>query len=95
MGTGMDLPSSERESASRITLVFLGRLEDLAGGGSRAVAAASSIDAVIDALEPQLARALREPRVKLAVNGILLQDNDAPVLRHGDEIAFLPPVSGG
>ena len=36
-----------------------------------------------------------DPRVKLAVNGILLQDTDAPVLKEGDEIAFLPPVSGG
>ena len=26
---------------------------------------------------------------------VLLQDTDAPVLKDGDEIAFLPPVSGG
>ncbi|WP_231568441.1 MoaD/ThiS family protein [Novosphingobium malaysiense] len=76
-------------------LVFLGRLEDLAGGSSRKVPLAPSIDAVLDGLDPALASALREPRVKLAVNGILLQDTDAPVLKDGDEIAFLPPVSGG
>jgi molybdopterin synthase sulfur carrier subunit len=91
----MDSPASEKETAARVTLVFLGRLEDLAGGGSRAVSLASGIDALIDTLEPELARALREPRVKIAVNGALLGDGAAPVLKQGDEIAFLPPVSGG
>lgn len=78
-----------------LTLVFLGKLEDVAGAGSLSVPLLASIDAVIDALEPTLAHALRAPRVKLAVNGVLLTDRDAPVLRDGDEIAFLPPVSGG
>lgn len=78
-----------------INLVFLGRLEDTAGGGNRSVPLASSVDAVIDALEPELGRALKGPRVKLAVNGILLRDRESLVLKDGDEIAFLPPVSGG
>ena len=78
-----------------ITLVFLGRLEDMAGGGKRSVPLAPSIDAVLDALEPELGQALKAAKIKLAVNGILLQDRDAPVLKDGDEIAFLPPVSGG
>jgi len=80
---------------SGVTLVFLGRLESVAGGGSRKLALSPTIDALIETLEPSLVSALREPRVKLAVNGILLQDTDAPVLKDGDEIAFLPPVSGG
>lgn len=78
-----------------INLVFLGRLEDLAGADSRAITAVACIDDVIAGLEPTLANALREPRIKLAVNGILVQDMDAPLLKDGDEIAFLPPVSGG
>lgn len=78
-----------------LNLVFLGRLEDAAGGPARSLPLVPSIDEAIDSLGPQLAGMLREPRVKLAVNGILLQDNDAPVLKDGDEIAFLPPVSGG
>lgn len=73
----------------------MGRLEDVAGAGDILVPAASSIDAVLATLDPALAEALRAPRVKLAVNGVLLRDADAPVLREGDEIAFLPPVSGG
>lgn len=86
---------SDEENALSVKLVFLGRLEDLAGGSSRTVPLEPSIDAVLDSLDPDLAKALRAPRVKLAVNGILLQDTDAPVLKEGDEIAFLPPVSGG
>lgn len=78
-----------------LNMVFLGKLEDVAGCGARAVPLVGSLDEAIDSLEPGLAEALRGPRVKLAVNGILLQDRDAPVLRDGDEIAFLPPVSGG
>lgn len=53
------------------------------------------LDEVLEGLEPELAETLRSGKVKLAVNGILLQDMDAPVLKDGDEIAFLPPVSGG
>lgn len=78
-----------------IKLVFLGRLEDVAGAGERQVTGAKCIDEIFAGLETELAEALRAPRVKLAVNGILLQDRDAPVLKDGDEIAFLPPVSGG
>ncbi|GAM04849.1 MoaD/ThiS family protein [Novosphingobium sp. MBES04] len=78
-----------------LNMVFLGKLEDVAGCGAREVELTGTLDDAIDSLGPQLASALREPRVKLAVNGILLQDRDAPVLRDGDEIAFLPPVSGG
>jgi molybdopterin synthase sulfur carrier subunit len=78
-----------------LTLVFLGRLEDVAGGGKRSVPLQPCVDAVLDSLEPELGKTLRASKVKLAVNGVLLRDTDAPVLRDGDEIAFLPPVSGG
>ncbi|HKT85133.1 MAG TPA: MoaD/ThiS family protein [Novosphingobium sp.] len=78
-----------------LDLVFLGRLEEAAGGGKRSVPLLPCVDAVLDSLEPHLREAVRAPKVKLAVNGILLQDSDAPVLKDGDEIAFLPPVSGG
>ena len=78
-----------------LRLVFLGRLEDVAGAGERTVAHAPTIAAVLAALEPELARALGEARVKRAVNGALLREGEAPALNDGDEIAFLPPVSGG
>ena len=78
-----------------LRLVFLGRLEDVAGAGERLVPLVATVDAAIAALEGPLAQALVAPRVRLAVNGILLHDTDAPLLKDGDEIAFLPPVSGG
>jgi len=77
-----------------IKLVFLGRLEDLAGAAERAVDAAASLDDVLAGLEPELASALRGERIKLAVNGHVVAAS-AVSLADGDELAFLPPVSGG
>jgi molybdopterin synthase sulfur carrier subunit len=76
------------------TLVFLGRLEDAAGGPERAVAT-GPFATVLAALEPQLAEALREPFIRMALNGVLVADPQTVVLADGDELAFLPPVSGG
>lgn len=78
-----------------LKLVFLGRLEDVAGGPEREVVMAASIDDVLAALDEELAAALRADKVKVAVNGMMFHDCNAPVLKDGDEIAFLPPVSGG
>jgi molybdopterin synthase sulfur carrier subunit len=78
-----------------LKLVFLGRLEDVAGAAEREVETVDSVEAVLASLDPALAAALQADRVKLAVNGMLLHDRGAPVLKDGDELAFLPPVSGG
>lgn len=78
-----------------LKLVFLGRLEDAAGAPELAVAPASSLDAVLADLDPALAAALSGERVRLALNGTLVADRGALTLRDGDELAFLPPVSGG
>ena len=78
-----------------LRLVFLGRLEDVAGEGERTVALVPGINALFASLEPALVEALQAPRVKIALNGALLQGSDSPLLKDGDEIAFLPPVSGG
>ncbi|MBX9644897.1 MAG: MoaD/ThiS family protein [Novosphingobium sp.] len=75
-------------------LVFLGRLEDLAGAGEREVPA-GPLEAVLAALEPDLAVALLGERVRIALNGALLANRGGIVLGEGDELAFLPPVSGG
>lgn len=87
--------SAGGQQVAGIRLVFLGRLEDAAGTGELTVPPAASIDAVLAALDPGLAGVLREPRVKCAINGVLLREGDVPQLKDGDEIAFLPPVSGG
>jgi molybdopterin synthase sulfur carrier subunit len=77
-----------------VRLLFLGRLEDLAGASERTVAAGSLAD-VLAALGPELAAALQGERIKLALNGALIAHSSGFVLGEGDELAFLPPVSGG
>ena len=75
-------------------LVFLGRLEDVAGGAERDVTP-GSLEAVLASLAPDLAVALLGERVRMALNGVLIAERGGIVLRAGDELAFLPPVSGG
>lgn len=78
-----------------LKLVFIGRLEDVAGEGERQVANAGLLAEILAALEPDLAAALRGERVRVAVNGKVIAEPADTALRDGDEIAFLPPVSGG
>lgn len=75
-------------------LVFLGRLEDLAGASELAVAP-GPLEAILATLEPALAVALLDERIRLAHNGALIAASGGIVLAEGDELAFLPPVSGG
>ncbi|WP_374527723.1 MoaD/ThiS family protein [Novosphingobium sp.] len=74
-------------------LVFLGRLADIAGRSELDVAP-GSLEAVLAALDPALALALLDERVRMALNGELIGERGL-VLAAGDELAFLPPVSGG
>jgi sulfur-carrier protein len=78
-----------------LKLVFMGRLEDLAGAGEREIPAVSSLAEVLAGLENELSAALNSSKVRVAVNGKLVADRGALMLRDGDEVAFLPPVSGG
>ncbi|HEX9933274.1 MAG TPA: molybdopterin converting factor subunit 1 [Allosphingosinicella sp.] len=77
------------------TIHFLGRLQDAVGTSALTVALPGGVrDA--ESLRAWLGRdhpALREPSVRIAVNSSLHPGN-AP-LAEGDEIAFLPPMSGG
>lgn len=72
-------------------MLFLGRLQDAAETGERTVPAHPTVTELIDSFEPELAAALRSDKVRVAVNGVL----GARDLADGDEVAFLPPVSGG
>lgn len=72
-----------------VRLVFLGRLADLVGARTRKVAP-GPLSAALAGLPDDLLG----PRVKLALNGALVQA-EGLVLAEGDELAFLPPVSGG
>ncbi|HVR91358.1 MAG TPA: MoaD/ThiS family protein [Novosphingobium sp.] len=73
-----------------VRLVFLARLADLAGAGEREVAATS-----LETILGELGSDFTGPRIKLALNGTILTQRSDIELRDGDELAFLPPVSGG
>lgn len=75
-------------------LVFLGRLEDLAGMAELAVPP-GPLEHVLAGLPRELAVALLVDRVRIALNGRLLTESGGITLGEGDELAFLPPVSGG
>ena len=74
-----------------LTVLFLGRLQDAAGAVERTVGYVDDVTALIDSFEGELVAALRSDKVRVAVNGAL----GATALADGDEVAFLPPVSGG
>jgi molybdopterin synthase sulfur carrier subunit len=82
-------------------LVFLGRLEELAGRPFQDISASAPLDWTDvlgwlgDAYSIELAGLVSGDRVKVALNGALVADKPGLVLSDGDEIAFLPPVSGG
>ncbi len=78
-----------------MTVVFLGKLADLAGAPSLQLAAPLDWDGLKAALPQALAAALEDPRNRVAVNGGLLADKADLQAGTGDEIALLPPVSGG
>ncbi len=81
------------------TVVPLGKLADLAGAPSLALPL--PLMAELDwaglkaALPSALAEAIEDPRVRIAVNGALLANKAKLQANAGDEIALLPPVSGG
>ncbi len=78
-----------------VRLVFLGRLADLMGVAEREVGAPLDWSALRDALHGELGDWLASDKVRLAVNGIVLPDKTALRAQDGDEVALLPPVSGG
>jgi len=78
-----------------VRIVFLGPLRDLAGVPEREVPAPLDWSALLAVVGPQVAEQLREERVHLACAGKVLADKTALLARDGEEVALLPPVSGG
>jgi sulfur-carrier protein len=78
-----------------ITIILLGKLADLAGAPSLSLAAPLDWAGLKAGLPPALAEAADDPRNRVALNGALLADKTALAANAGDEIALLPPVSGG
>ncbi|HYD24477.1 MAG TPA: MoaD/ThiS family protein [Croceibacterium sp.] len=78
-----------------VKLVFLGKLADLAGAPDKDVRGPLDWRGLLDALPGPLGEAARGDTVRLALNGTVLADKAALGAADGDEVALLPPVSGG
>ena len=78
-----------------VKLVFLGKLADLAGAPEMEVTGPLDWNGLLDALHGPLGKAVQGSKCRVAVNGALLPDKTALAASDGDEIALLPPVSGG
>lgn len=76
-------------------IVFLGKLADLAGAADCEVAAPLDWHGLLSSLPEPLAKAAQSERTRIAVNGALLADKAVLSAAEGDEVALLPPVSGG
>lgn len=79
-------------------LLFFGKLGELAQGRSRDISlgdihTVSALKAVISADDALLGEALTDPSVRCAINEELTTGD--PEISDSDEIAFMPPVSGG
>ena len=78
-----------------VTILFLGPLRDMAGTESRAVQAPLNWAGLLNAVGDEIAEQLRQARVNVACRGKVLADKTALLAEDGDEVALLPPVSGG
>ena len=79
------------------TVLMLGRLRDVAGWRERTLdpppATLSALRALLTREDPALGEALAGKGVQTALNKAVVRADAA--IAPGDEIAFLPPMSGG
>ena len=78
-----------------VTVLFLGPLQDCEGAAERSFDAPLDWQALMAAVAPATAEQLRLDRVNVACAGRVLADKTALLAQDGDEVALLPPVSGG
>ncbi len=80
-------------------ILLFGRLKDAFGASSvelpDGVATAAALRAKLIELNPDLADILRAKTIRIAVNQELVADEAATPISPTDEIALLPPLSGG
>ena len=80
-------------------VLLFGRLRDVYGAPEIVLqanaATAADLRAALAAAHPDLAETILVPSVRIAVNQRLVADEKATQVMAGDEIAFLPPLSGG
>jgi sulfur-carrier protein len=81
-----------------VKLVFLGKFGDVADSTEVAlpedVGTLSDLTRWLTRQQPLLGQAMAATTTRLVVNQCVVHDVSAPIA-DGDEIAFLPPMSGG
>ena len=78
-----------------VKIVFLGPLGDLAGKQSTKVEAPLDWAGLLEVVGVDVAGQLQQERVNIACGGSVLLDKTKLQAKDGDEVALLPPVSGG
>ncbi len=78
-----------------VTILFLGPMRDLAGMESCEVQAPLDWAGLLKAVNGEVAEQLLNRRVNVACGGEVLADKTSLNAGDGDEVALLPPVSGG
>jgi molybdopterin converting factor subunit 1 len=81
------------------TVLLFGKLKDAFGAASiplpAGVATAAALRDSLAEANPDLANMLRSKSVRIAVNQTMVADEAAARISAADEIALLPPLSGG
>ncbi len=78
-----------------VRILFLGPLRDLAGEELRVASAPLGWEELLKEVGDLVAEQLRDDRVNVACAGRVLADKTTLAAQDGDEVALLPPVSGG
>ena len=78
-----------------VTILFLGPLRDIAGADTHTAPAPLDWAGLLETVGEDVAAQLAEERVNVACAGKVLADKTALNAQDGDEVALLPPVSGG
>jgi sulfur-carrier protein len=80
-------------------VLLFGKLKDVFGAASiplpAGAATAAALREQLAGANPDLAEMLRSKSVRIAVNQTLVADEAAAKISAADEIALLPPLSGG
>lgn len=78
-----------------VTIVLLGPLRDMEGVAEREVAAPLDWNGLLASVSDAVANQLVSERLNVACAGRVLADKTTLRAEDGDEVALLPPVSGG
>ena len=81
-----------------VKVIFFASLREAVGIGETEVSA-DSLSSLIESLRGRLdnaaIEALTAENVRIAIDQTLLEEGANPLFKGGEEVAFLPPVTGG